>query len=738
MSAINPSSQTTLGILLGAKEWAASTLSTSSAFARSASRVSEYFLYSGQFGFRRENWLDLFDRKQSSPYEVDQAISTFLQDRISMMKEEGTPASDLLFYYIGHGMFALGPDQAYHLAIRSTKTGSIRSSAIAMAALAETLKTNARHLRRFVILDCCFAAESCKYMMQAEIDQTALKQTISAFEEKSTAIGFPRKGTALLCSSGQKEASLILPDESGTMFSEALVRALEQGNTRQQEKAYLSLYDLKTVIEEVLENLGEENAPRPFVSSPDQSDGDVAAVPFFPNPQAEDERRRKAEKERVHALLEEQARQAAEQKSAEETRVFLAPADAPALVSPTKVLSHPAAPLETYQKRSLRISRRTILIGLGVAVASASSVLVWFSSPHPPKAVGKWREAGPCPLKRSSFRATKLQNGLILVEGGFTANTVTNTSALFDSKRGVWTATGNLNMGRYEHSATLLNNGRVLVAGGFTGNHFLNSAETYDPTSGTWTSINSMKTARTRHTATLLANGKVLVTGGWHEPDRAGLNMAELYNPDSKQWSSAGSMIYPRINHAAVQIPDGRVLLIGGDNHILETEFYDPDTNSWRLTKGKLNMSRADCTAVLLPGGQKVLVVGGRSDNDERATPTAELGTNTAEVFDIATERWKLVKSMQYGRVGAPGWEASVLSNGTVLVAGGDVHGTSEIYDPEHDTWSSPVSIEQSPLPRYEPATTLLPDGKVLIAGGKWYNLKGDVILLASCAIYTP
>jgi len=323
MDDMRPSPQTTLAILLGASEWPHTNLSGSPAFARSAHKVREYFLYSNHLGVRPENWLDLFDRRQSSPDEVDQAIGTFLQERISLMKQAGTPARDLLFYYIGHGMFALGPDQAYHLAIRSTRKESLRASAIAMAALADTLKANARLLRRIVILDCCFAAESYRYMMSAP-DQAALKQTIDAFEDKSTGSGFPQKGTALLCSSGQKEASLLLPDESGTMFSEALIHALALGNTRQQQKTHLSLYELKTVIEEVLENFPEGNAPRPFVSSPDQSDGDVATVPFFPNPRADDERKRKAEEaEQARKVEEKLAREAEEKRirKVEEERV---------------------------------------------------------------------------------------------------------------------------------------------------------------------------------------------------------------------------------------------------------------------------------------------------------------------------------------------------------------------------------------------------------------------------------
>src|SRR5579859_4968111 len=130
MSQVEPSPQTTLVILLGASEWSRSNLNGSLAFARSASKVSDYFCNPHRFGLPPENWLDLFDKHQSSPDEVDQAIGGFLDKRISIMKQAGTPARDLLFYYIGHGVFAPGYDQAYHLAIRSTRDESLRTSAV--------------------------------------------------------------------------------------------------------------------------------------------------------------------------------------------------------------------------------------------------------------------------------------------------------------------------------------------------------------------------------------------------------------------------------------------------------------------------------------------------------------------------------------------------------------------------------------------------------------------------------
>ena len=107
-----------------------------------------------------------------------------------------------------------------------------------------------------------------------------------------------------------------------------------------------------------------------------------------------------------------------------------------------------------------------------------------------------------------------------------------------------WTLTGRLNTARYVDTATLLQNGMVLVAGGFRGN-FQNviatpSAELYESARRTWTRTGSLATARAAHTATLLQNGMVLVAGGYS--DVAYFASAELYDPASGAWIDARSL----------------------------------------------------------------------------------------------------------------------------------------------------------------------------------------------------
>ncbi len=394
----------------------------------------------------------------------------------------------------------------------------------------------------------------------------------------------------------------------------------------------------------------------------------------------------------------------------------------------------PSQPPEALPSSSSRtLSRRTILVGLTCLVVggAAGSSLTWAALRSQTRLLllAKWTQARNMVLARSFFRATLLNTGLVLIEGGVTTDkSYTAQSELFDAMAGTWRKTGILNQERAKHTATLLPSGKVLVAGGI-GTMIRSSAELYDPATETWMlTKGTMRQARVKHTATVLQTGKVVVAGGVvHD------NTTELYDPATDTWSWAGDMLTHRFDHVAVRLLDGNVLVTGGrtkneiDQSITNSaELYNPDKNTWTFLPS-MNIARADFTAALLPDG-RVLVIGGRLPSGDP--------TPTTEIYDFNTRRWQPGDGMRYARQNPLGQEALRCADGTILVVGGDHLGTSETYSPTTGTWVSPLKLSS---PHYLGATASLSNGRALVAGGFDVSSSDDKSRITSSAeIYSP
>jgi formylglycine-generating enzyme required for sulfatase activity len=256
---------TTLAILLGGSAWPKSPqLAASTAFASSALGFRQYLVDPNGFGLPQANVLDLFDSSKTAP-EIVEEIQNYLRLRMS-----GTPAPrDLFLYYTGHGGFIGGRD--YFLAVRSTIEGLEGSSSIRVSDLASALRNAARDVRRFLILDCCFAAAAFREF-QSTPGAAARLQTLDAF---------PRRGTTLLCSSSSRSVSIAPEGEQYTMFSGALLDVLRRGDAGIQ--ASLSLEDVGLRVGDIIKRKYDDRGIRPEVHSPDQRDEDIARMPIFPN-----------------------------------------------------------------------------------------------------------------------------------------------------------------------------------------------------------------------------------------------------------------------------------------------------------------------------------------------------------------------------------------------------------------------------------------------------------------------
>lgn len=315
---------------------------------------------------------------------------------------------------------------------------------------------------------------------------------------------------------------------------------------------------------------------------------------------------------------------------------------------------------------------------------------------------GRWTATGSMSLPRQMHSATLLNNGKVMVAGGY------NTSSeLYDPDAGTWSRTSDTLTTHRNHTATQLTDGRVLVVGGTDSGI---STEIYDR--GLWTAAGRLNTPRFYHTATRLPDGKVLVVGG-STSEYAGtvLSSAELYDPSTDSWTFTSSMGVARSHHTATALPDGRVLVTGGsdpwDNLLASAEIYDPTSRSWSPA-GNMYTGRSYHSAALLKNG-KVLVAGGAGLDTSLSAST--------ELFDPTTGIWSPTGSMSKPR---REHSATVLSSGWVLVAGGyheytGILSTSEVYNPSTGTWSP---LENMNVDRYLQTATLLKNGRVLAAGG--------------------
>lgn len=211
------------------------------------------------------------------------------------------------------------------------------------------------------------------------------------------------------------------------------------------------------------------------------------------------------------------------------------------------------------------------------------------------------------------------------------------------------------------HAAVAAGDGAVLVIGGSRGENTLSTAiDRFDPALRSFTRLGSLRTGRAGHTATRLTDGRILVLGG-----ATGLqigNVADLVDERTGAVSHGGALVRPRSRHAAVALADGRVLVVGGLNDNT-AEIWEPATNTFRLV-GNMQHTREWPTATLLADG-RVLVAGGYSE-----APSYAL----AEVFDPRTERFTALAAPADPAFAARRQfhTAHRLADGRVLILGGE------------------------------------------------------------------
>ena len=249
-----------------------------------------------------------------------------------------------------------------------------------------------------------------------------------------------------------------------------------------------------------------------------------------------------------------------------------------------------------------------------------------------------------------------LKDGRLLMATGY----IISYEEVYDPTTGTWSATGPIGTTRSDGAGLLMNDGRVLVSGGFNPN-FSRPAKLYDPATNNWSDAGTLTDERYLHVFVKLNDGRALVAGGYGDQTSQVQDSVEIYDPATNAWTVVSPMSTPRAAAAGAVLPDGRVLVVGGRREsfpleIDSAEVYTPATDSWAPAPDLVH-ARYDHDLVLLPDS-RLLVVGGLD----------KLTNRSVELFDVATGSEEAAP-MQQNRLDA--FTTTLLTDGRVLVAGG-------------------------------------------------------------------
>lgn len=144
-----------------------------------------------------------------------------------------------------------------------------------------------------------------------------------------------------------------------------------------------------------------------------------------------------------------------------------------------------------------------------------------------------WERLPPLSQGRSDHAAVLLRDGRVLVVGGIAVDPADREPALgiprsfsldsteiFDPATGTWSAGPSLSVSRFKHTASILDDGTVVVAGGWSSTTNLATSELLRPGSDRWEAGPTASTPRDGHRA-VVVDDSVLLVGGQNDHHHA-------------------------------------------------------------------------------------------------------------------------------------------------------------------------------------------------------------------------
>ena len=338
-----------------------------------------------------------------------------------------------------------------------------------------------------------------------------------------------------------------------------------------------------------------------------------------------------------------------------------------------------------------------------------------------------WATVDPMSVNRYSFNLLAAGGSAIAIggwDGDFTNHASTE---VYNAEFGVWEAGPTLANGRSNCRSIVLEDGRILVTGGYNGSDDLSSCELIDPSDWSVASTGDLNFARSSHALVLLQDGRVMAIGGFNPSLDFQMNECEIYDPSTGMWTAVNPLSTGRDNLAAVVRPDGNVVAVGGrlfdgaNNWFAgqaEVEVYNPSSGTWTITE-PLAQGASYCDAYWRQAEDDVLLIGGTELSGNGVTTTYAI--NQRNTF--GPDNWDADPGIQ--TTGRFRQASCQLASGGILVSGGDDDGTVQLiglFD------ATPEFEAIVPLPFPNPATTTVTWESTDPEATMWMHLDGQRI----------
>ena len=379
------------------------------------------------------------------------------------------------------------------------------------------------------------------------------------------------------------------------------------------------------------------------------------------------------------------------------------------------ILVRTADPIQTDQPIGGRLN----------ALKAVCDPLVLNCAPTPPpQPSNTWQSVGPMTTERADHTATLLNDGRVLIAGGFkgigTSFTVLDSAEIFNPVINSFASVSNMTTVRAFHTATLLSNGKVLIVGGVgaDGSTALNTAEIFDPATNTFSPVGNLNSKRFFHTANLLPDNRVLIAGGF---DSLNLKSTEIFDPVANQFSVGPDMNMPRTHHASTSLIDGRIFLVNGLilGSIMSVDIYNPSANIF--TSATSSAEQLGLSVNTLLSG-KVSILGGKLFNQPNG--------QTAEIFDPADNSFVEIGPMLISGIARD--SAVLLNSGQVLFIGTNIK--AQIFNPQTNEFKLTGDLNTLRFIRHR--LTLLQDSRALLTGGQLSEI--SFITTNGAEVYKP